>query len=82
MARACCACRRCGKGVVWTFSLSSIFSLLFLFRGTIGHDILWFQIIRGWTGGAKVLGKFSVPGRPTSLDDSRARAYCACSKCG
>ena len=32
----------------------------------------------GWSGGAKVLGKLSVPGRPTSLDDSRARAYCAC----
>ena len=38
--------------------------------------------IRGWSGGAKVLGKLSVPGRPTSLDDSRARAYCACSRCG
>ena len=36
----------------------------------------------GWSGGAKVLGKLSVPGRPTSLDDSRARAYCACSRCG
>ena len=30
----------------------------------------------GWLGGAKVLGKLSVPGRPTSLDDSRTRAYC------
>ena len=37
---------------------------------------------RGWSGGAKVLGKLSVPGRPTSLDDSRARAYCSCSRCG
>ena len=37
---------------------------------------------QGWSGGAKVLGKLSVPGRPTSLDDSRARAYCACSRCG
>ena len=37
---------------------------------------------RGWSGGAKVLGKLSVPGRPTSLDDSRARAYCACSRGG
>ena len=37
---------------------------------------------RGWSGGAKVLGKLSVPGRPTSLDDSRARTYCACSRCG
>ena len=30
---------------------------------------------RGWSGGAKVLGKLSVPGRPTHLDFSRARAY-------
>ena len=29
-----------------------------------------------------MLGKLSVPGRPTSLADSRARAYCACSRCG
>ena len=29
-----------------------------------------------------VLGKFSVPRRPTNLDNSRARAYCACSRCG
>ena len=29
-----------------------------------------------------MLGKLPVPGRPTSLDDSRARAYCACRRCG
>ena len=29
-----------------------------------------------------VLGKLPVPGRPTNLDWSRARAYCACSRCG
>ena len=29
-----------------------------------------------------VLGKLPVPGRPTNLNDSRARAYCACSRCG
>ena len=29
-----------------------------------------------------VLGKLQVPGRPTSLDKSRARAYCSCSWCG
>ena len=28
-----------------------------------------------------VLGKLSVPGRPANLDNSRARAYCACSRC-
>ena len=29
-----------------------------------------------------VLGKLPVPGRPTCLDKSRARAYCSCSRCG
>ena len=29
-----------------------------------------------------VLGKLPVPGRPTNLDRSRARVYCACSGCG
>ena len=33
-------------------------------------------------GSAMVQGKFSVPGRPTYLDNSRARAYCAFSRCG
>ena len=29
-----------------------------------------------------VLGKLPVLGRPTNLDNSRARAYCACNACG
>ena len=29
-----------------------------------------------------VLGKLPVPGRPTNLGYSWARAYCACSRCG
>ena len=29
-----------------------------------------------------VLGQLPVPGRSTNLDYSRARAYCACSRCG
>ena len=37
---------------------------------------------RGWSGGAKVLGHLSVPGRPTNFDNSRTRTYCACSRCG
>ena len=37
---------------------------------------------RGWLGGAMVLGKLPVPGRPTYLAYSRARAYCACGGCG
>ena len=36
----------------------------------------------GWSGGAMVLGKLPVPGRPANLDERRARAYCACSRCG
>ena len=36
----------------------------------------------GWSGGAMVLGKLPVPGRPTNLDYRRTRAYCACSRCG
>ena len=36
----------------------------------------------GGSGGAEVLGKLPVPGRPTNLAYSRARAYCAFSRCG
>ena len=36
----------------------------------------------GWSGDAMVLDKLPVPGRPTYLDLSRARAYCSCSRCG
>ena len=36
---------------------------------------------RGWSSGAMVLGKLPVPGHPTNMDHSRARANCACSGC-
>ena len=36
----------------------------------------------GKSGGAMVLAKLPVPGRPTYLDYSRIRPYCACSRCG
>ena len=29
-----------------------------------------------------MLGKLSVPWRPTNLDNSKARASCACRRCG
>ena len=29
-----------------------------------------------------LLGKHSEPKRPTNLDNSRARVYCTCSRCG
>ena len=41
-----------------------------------------FDSFCGWSSGAMVLGKLPLPGRPTNLDPSRARAYCACSRCG
>ena len=55
--------------------IGSVFSFLFFF---------FFLLLRGrgWSGGAMVLGKFSVPGRPINLNYSRARAYCAYSRCG
>ena len=42
----------------------------------------WVTKYCGWSGGAMVLGKLPVPGRPTYLDYSRARAYCTCGGCG
>ena len=52
--------------------------------GFIGPLRKYFSLYRaeGWSGGAMVLGKLPVPGRPTCLDKSRARAYCSCSRCG
>ena len=50
-----------------------------LFAQNLGY---LFQQDRGWSGGAMVLGKLPVPGRPTNLDGSRARVYCVCSRCG
>ena len=34
------------------------------------------------TASLMVLGKLPVPGRPTSLNKRRPRAYCACNRCG
>ena len=51
-------------------------------RYVIKIKIVLFLFREGWSGGAMVLGKLPVPGRPTYLDYSRARAYCACSRCG
>ena len=36
--------------------------------------------VAGGRGGAMVLGKLPVRGRPTTSEDSRARAYCACGR--
>ena len=56
----------------------------FVLSAVPNGTVLNFSVLssRGWSGGAKVLGKLSMPGRPTTLDRSRARASCACSSCG
>ena len=46
------------------------------------HLTIHTQLSWGWSGGAKVLGKLPVPGRPANLAYSRARTYCAFSRCG
>ena len=43
---------------------------------------VWIFLLSYIWGGAKVLGKLPVPGRPANLDKNRARTYCACSRCG
>ena len=40
------------------------------------------KVITGWSGGAMVLGKLTVPGRPANLDYGRTRVYSACSRYG
>ena len=42
------------------------------------QPVLLHLIHRGRSGGAKVMGKLPVPGRPTNFAYSRARAYCRC----
>ena len=64
------------RGYPYPVCKKLIFFHLYIYK--IGSQ----PINRGWSGGAKVLGKLPVPGRPTSLDYSRTRAYCACSRCG
>ena len=66
MAGAYFACSRCGWGFFGQFFSCLSFS----------------PLSRGWSGGAMVLGKLPVPGRPTYLDSSRTRANCACNRCG
>ena len=53
-----------------------------LSRGVVGWCWVNFQCRGRGSGGAKVLGKLPVPGRPTNLDYSRAKSYCLCGRCG
>ena len=61
---------------------------ILLFRRNIDYDFqtnpnyVITKNVRGWSGGAMVLCKLPVRGRPTCLDKSMARAYCSCSRSG
>ena len=51
-------------------------------NGLNGVKYMFVRLVKwGRSGGAMVLGKLPVPGRPTNLDLSRARACCACRRC-
>ena len=60
---------------------SSVCPLSVEFWLVMANSVRYTPKYEGWSGGAKVLCKLSVPGRPTMLDHSRARAYCACNRC-
>ena len=73
-------------------------SILFSFSLSLGDGPIWTEILSqravkpkttnqpsqrwGWSGGAMVLGKLPISGHPAYLDKSRARTFCACSRCG
>ena len=56
--------------------------MLYVVINNISEYFVALNHFEGWSGGAMVLGKLPVPGHPTYLDYNRARAYCACSRCG
>ena len=58
------------------------FIQVFVFTRITTLSYVYFKAYVGWLGGAKVLGKLPVPGRPSYLNYSRARAFCACNRCG
>ena len=62
--------------------VSSWFSFCYMYIFLYYIVLKQFYVVEGWSGGAKVLGKLAVPGRPSNLDYSSARAYCACSRRG
>ena len=62
--------------------IGNIAILLNISLSIICKAFLKFEKTQGWSGGVMVLGKLPVQGRPTNLDKSRARAFCACSRRG
>ena len=53
-------------------------------KGSLWHDfhVKWFYQNGGWSSGAMVVGNLPVPGGLTYLDNSMARNFCTCRRCG
>ena len=67
------------------FSIHLLFNTIALYIART-YRVLYSFIHRlpwGWSGGAMVLGKFLLPGRPTIwITVRQGPQYCACSRCG
>ena len=59
----------------------SMYDFHYLFKISFSNEL---QILSGDGGGGDRVGRCNcaMVGRPTNFDNSRARAYCACSRCG
>ena len=60
----------------------SLQSFLSSFSHSLGDGPIYTDILSQRAVKPKTTNQLSVPGRPTILDYSRARAYCTCSRCG
>ena len=62
------------KRLVNNSSKISNVTVEYAFKSEVFKQIVNFLLcyFRGWSGGAMMLGKFPVAGRPTNLDNSRA----------
>ena len=68
--------------LIWSYDKNQSADLHNFSRLFTSHCSESSVVYAGWSGGAKVLGKLSVRGVLLNLANSRARAYCACSRCG
>ena len=62
--------------MISTYTCTAIFVLLRLIFSVPNHECKW-----GWWSGDGARYDFQCRGRPTYLNKSRTRAYCACSRC-
>ena len=76
-----CSSSLCQRFVLLNLLDTKVNPNCFLFHRERERENRRSPVVSGWSGGAMVLGKYSQPKRP-NLDNSRARVYCTCSRCG